>query len=74
MTIEISGLTKTMDEQSYQRLLKEKKDEKLLSSVLRTLQTASTLHDRVHIAGMKSDAAAITLGLPPKVNLKFTKK
>jgi uncharacterized OsmC-like protein len=74
IVIEISGLTKTMDEKSYQRILEEKKDKKLLCSVLRTLQTASALHDKVHIAGMKSDTAAITLGLPPKVNLKFTKK
>jgi hypothetical protein len=74
IVIEISGLTKTMDEPSYQRILEERKDKKLLCSVLRTLQTASGLHDKVHIAGMKSDTAAITLGLPPKVNLKFTKK
>jgi hypothetical protein len=38
-----------------------------------TTQTASGLHDKIHIAGMKSDTAAITLDLPPKINLKFKK-
>jgi hypothetical protein len=74
IVIEISGLTKKMDEKAYHRILKEKEDKKLLCSVLKTLQTASGLHDKVHIAGMKSDNAAITLGLPPKVTLKFKKQ
>jgi hypothetical protein len=74
IVIEISGLTKTLDEKAYRRILEEKKDKKLLCSVLKTLQTASGLHDKIHIVGMKSDSAAITLGLPPKINLKFKKQ
>jgi hypothetical protein len=31
-------------------------------------------HDKSHIVGMKSDSAAITLGLPPKITLKFKKQ
>jgi hypothetical protein len=74
IVIEISGLAKTLDEKAYHRILEEKKDKKLLCSVLKTLQTASGLHDKIHIVGMKSDSAAITLGLPPKINLKFKKQ
>jgi len=50
------------------------KDKKLLCSVLKTLQAASGLHDKIHIVGMKSDSATITLGLPPKITLKFKKQ
>ncbi|MEN6310257.1 MAG: hypothetical protein ABFD80_01820, partial [Acidobacteriota bacterium] len=71
--IEISGLTKKMDEEAYRRILKEKEDKKLLCSVLRALQAASGLHDKIHIAGMKSDTGTLTLGQPPKVTLKFKK-
>ena len=71
--IEIGGLTKTMDENAYHRILDEQKDKKVLCGVLRALQTASALHHKIHIVGMRSDSATITLGLPPKINLKFKK-
>ncbi|MEN6311286.1 MAG: hypothetical protein ABFD80_07075 [Acidobacteriota bacterium] len=71
--IEISGLTKKMDEEAYRRILAEKEGKKLLGNVLRTLQTTSGLHDKIHIAGMKSDTGTLTLGLPPKITLKFKK-
>ncbi|MGA2362556.1 MAG: hypothetical protein ABSG73_08835 [Candidatus Aminicenantales bacterium] len=73
IVIEISGLSKTMDKKAYHRIVEEKKDKKLLCSVLKTVQSASGLHDKIHIAGMKSDTAAITLDMPPKINLKFKK-
>lgn len=73
IAIDISGLSKKMDEETYQRILKEKEDKKLLCAVLRTLQTSSGLHDKIHISGMKSDSATISLTLPPKINLKFKK-
>ena len=69
--IQISGLSKTMDDDAYHRILDQQRDRKLLCSVLRALQTASSMHDRLHILGMHSDAATITLGVPPKISLKF---
>lgn len=73
ISIEISGLTKKMDENAYQRVLEEKKDKKLVCSLLKALQTQSVLQDKIHIVGMKSDSAVITLTIPPKMNLKFKK-
>ncbi len=73
ISIEISGLTKKMDEAAYQRILEEKKDKKLVCGLLKTLQAQSALQDKIHIVGMKSDSAVITLTIPPKMNLKFRK-
>jgi hypothetical protein len=73
IAIEISGLTKTMDEETYNRMLEEHKNEIIIISVLKTLQTASALQHKITIMGMRSDSATITLGLSPKINLKFKK-
>jgi hypothetical protein len=64
----------TENDEKSGSVFQKMKDKKLLCSVLKTLQTASGLHDKIHIVGMKSDSAAITLGLPPKINLKFKKQ
>jgi hypothetical protein len=73
ISIEVSGLTKTMDEATFHRVLEEQAGNKVLSVVLRTLQSASALQHKLHIMGMRSDTAVITLGLPPKLTLKFKK-
>jgi len=73
IAIEISGLTKIMDEDIYNKILEENRDKKVTISVLKTLQMASLLQRKIKIMGMRSDYATITLGLPPKINLKFKK-
>jgi hypothetical protein len=73
VSIDIGGLSKTIPEETYQRILEEQKDRKLLVSILKALQTASALQHKVHFLGMRSDNASITLGLPPKMSLKFKK-
>jgi hypothetical protein len=70
---ELSGLTKTMDDGTFERIMEEQKEKKIVCAALKALQTASTLQNRIHIMGMRSDVAAITLGIPPKVTLKFKK-
>jgi hypothetical protein len=40
----------------------------------RRLQTTPVLHGKIAVAGMTSDSASVTPGLPPKVTLKFTKE
>lgn len=73
VSIDIGGMTKTMPEETYQKVLEEHKDRKILISVVKTLQTVSALQQKVHFMGMRSDMVTITLGLPPKVILKFNK-
>jgi len=73
VSIDVGGMTKTMPEETYQRVLEEHKDRMVLVSVVKTLQTISTLQSKVHFLGMRSDNATITLGLPPKVSLNFKK-
>ena len=73
VTLAISGLTKTMPEETYNRVLADQNDKPLLVNVIRALQTASALQDKIHIMGMRADTASITLGLPPKMTLEFKK-
>jgi hypothetical protein len=73
ISLDISGMTKTMPEETYQRILEEHKDRNILINVIKTLQNASALQHKVHIIGMRSDNLTIALGLPPKVILKFKK-
>ena len=69
--IDVSGLAKTMDEATYERVLEEQKDNKVISLILRTLHTASSWQQKIHLMEMISDQATITLGIPPKLTLKF---
>ena len=71
--IDVSGLAKTMDEATYERVLEEQKENKVISLILRTLHTASSWQQKVHLMEMISDQATITLGIPPKMTLKFHK-
>jgi hypothetical protein len=73
ISIDIGGMTKTMPEETYQRIMEEHKDKVVLVSIVKALQTISALQNRVHFLGMRSDNATITLGLPPKVSLNFKK-
>jgi len=70
---ELSGLTKTMDESTFERIMEEQKESKIICATLKALQTASILQNKIHIMGMCSDVAVITLGFPPKISLKFKK-
>jgi hypothetical protein len=40
---------------------------------LRTLQTTSSWQQKIHFIDMGCDQATITLGIPPKITLKFAK-
>ena len=71
--IDVSGLARTMDAATYERVLEEQKENKVISLVLRTLQTTSTWQQKIHFAALGCDQATITLGLPPRITLKFTK-
>jgi hypothetical protein len=71
--IEISGLTKTMDEATFERVMEEQNEKTIISAVVKTLQTASVLQNKIHILEMRSDIASIKLGFPPKLSLKFKK-
>lgn len=71
--IEVSGLAKTMDVATYERVMEEQRDKKVLSLILRTLQTTSTWQKKIHLMAMGCDRATITLGIPPKITLKFEK-
>jgi hypothetical protein len=73
VSMDIGGMTKTMPEETYQKILEEQSERKILISVIKTLQAASTLQQKVHFMGMLSDNVTITLGVPPKVSLKFKK-
>jgi hypothetical protein len=53
--------------------MEEQKERKMLINIIKSLQTLSTLQNRVHIMGMRSDNISITLGLPPKATLNFKK-
>jgi hypothetical protein len=70
---ELSGLTKTMDDGTFERIMEAQKEKKIVCASLKALQTASTLQNKIHIMGMRSDVAVITLGFPPKITLKFKK-
>jgi hypothetical protein len=71
--INVSGLTHTMDVATYERVLEEQKDKKMLGLILRTLQTTSAWQQKIHFMDMSCDRATITVGIPPKVTLKFEK-
>ncbi len=72
--IDVSGLARTMDAATYERVLEEQKENKVISLVLRTLQTTSTWQQKIHFAALGCDQATITLGLPPRITLKFTRE
>jgi hypothetical protein len=74
VSIDIGGMTKTMPEEIYRRIMEEQKDRKMLVSIIKTLQAVSALQQKVHFMGMLSDNISITLGFPPKVSLNFKKK
>lgn len=69
--IDVSGLAKTMDEATYERVLEEQQENKVISLILKTLHTASTWQQKIQLMEMVSDQATITLGIPPKLTLKF---
>lgn len=71
--IDVSGLSKTMDEATYQRVLEEQKDNRVISLILKTLNTASSWQQKIQLMEMVSDQATITLGIPPKLTLKFNR-
>ncbi|HKE14426.1 MAG TPA: hypothetical protein VKB80_06165 [Kofleriaceae bacterium] len=71
--IDVSGLARTMDAAAYERVLEEQKDNKVVSLIVRTLQTTSSWQQKIHFIDMGCDQATITLGIPPKVTLKFAK-
>jgi hypothetical protein len=71
--ISISGLTKTMPDEAYNRIIVEQKEKPLLIGTIKALQNASAMQHRIHIMGMRADTASITLGFPPKIMLEFKK-
>ena len=71
ISIDVSGLTKVMDQETFGRTVEEQKEKKLLVGVLRALQAASLLQQKIKLGQMKADNATVTLGLPPKITLKF---
>lgn len=71
--IDVSGLSKTMDEGTYQRVLEEQKENRVISLILKTLNTASSWQQKIQLMEMVSDQATITLGIPPKLTLKFNR-
>ena len=71
--IDVSGLSKTMDEATYQRVLEEQKENRVISLILKTLNTASSWQQKIQLMEMVSDQATITLGIPPKLTLKFNR-
>lgn len=73
ITIDISGLAKTIEDTKYQQILEEHKGHTLRISVVKALQTMSSMHQKIRFGQMESDNASITLGLPPKITLKFKK-
>lgn len=66
-------MSKTIEDAKYRQILEEHKGHKLRISVIKTLQTTSSMHQKIRFMQMQSDNAAITLGFPPKINLKFKK-
>jgi hypothetical protein len=73
VAIDIGGLTKTMAPETYARILEEQKERALLVAIIKTLQTTSAVQQKIKLIQMQSDDATITLGIPPKVTLKFKK-
>jgi hypothetical protein len=71
VNIDVSGLAKVMDEATYDRVLEEQKDNKLFTLVLKTLQTTSSWQQKIQFMDMGCDQATITLGIPPRITLKF---
>ncbi len=71
--IDVSGLSRTMDTATYERVLEEQKDKKVLGLVLRALQTTSMWQQKIQFMELGCDRATITLGIPPKITLKFEK-
>lgn len=71
VAIDIGGLTKAMDEETFRRVLEENKEKKLLVGIIRTLQTTSILQQKIKFGQMESNSATIVLNIPPKITLKF---
>ena len=71
--IDVSGLARTMDAEAFERVMEEQKENKVIGLILRTLQTTSSWQQKIHFANLGCDQATITLGLPPRITLKFTK-
>jgi hypothetical protein len=54
VTIDISGLAKTIEDAKYQQILEEHKGHKLRISVVKTLQTASSMHQKIRFGQMQA--------------------
>ncbi len=74
VTLDISGLAKTVEDSRYREMLEEHKGHTLRIGVIKALQNLSVMQQKIQIGRMQSDNASITLGFPPKVSLEFRRE
>ena len=62
-----------IDVKALDEMIAKRGDQKTLVAVLKALQTAYNLRDRLGDFGLKGVVVDLTLGLPPKVGIGFVK-
>ena len=67
------GSIATVNVAKINEIAEKEKDKKLLVTILKTLQAAYNVKDRLGDLGLKGVEVEVFLGLPPKVSVGFVK-
>jgi hypothetical protein len=73
VTAKLVGPAKGMQPEEIQGLIDSNQEKKFLVTILRSLQTASNVQNRLGDEGFKNVEADITLGLTPSIKVGFLK-
>jgi hypothetical protein len=73
VTAKLVGPAKGMQPEEIQGLINSNSDKKFLVTILKGLQTASNVQNRLGDEGFKNVEADITLGLTPSIKVGFLK-
>ena len=71
MTIFISGKTEDFSEERLKELLEENAGKKTMLSVLKTLQTTTSLYEKTTLEPCENMYLKIVIGIPPEIKVTF---
>lgn len=69
--IKIAGDINAINPGKIQEIIDQYPDDKILITILKSLQTASHMKDRLSALDFKGLEAEVTLGLPPSIAINF---
>jgi len=74
ITTSVAGSLEGVQVEKISKLIEEHKDNKLLTSMLKTLITAKEIRDRVELPYFTGAKLDIKLGVPPKISFDLQEK